>query len=194
MLFKRRNKQPIWLRARDMIWPPSGFKRSFLYLKHRLIRLPANNRSVAMGLTIGCIISWTPTMPFQILQCFILCLILRANFLAAVIGTVIGNPWTFSFLSLASYEAGKFILTVAGFGELMTVDVNLINILKNLVVYPKEVWWPAVLGGYILAIITLPAFYYTFYYLVKAERAALKKVVRKVYTLQEHRKEKKHVK
>lgn len=130
-------------------------------------------------------------MPFQILQCFILCLILRANFLAAVIGTVIGNPWTFSFLFLASYEVGKFVLIMTGFGEIMTVDVNLINILKNLVMYPKEVWWPSVLGGYILAIITLPAFYYTFYYLVKAERAALKKVVRKVHTLQETRKEKK---
>lgn len=177
-----------------MIWPPSGFKRGLIYLKHRLIRLPANNRSVAMGLAIGCVISWTPTMPFQILQCFFLCLVLRANFLAAVIGTVIGNPWTFSFLFYVSYVTGKVILTAAGFGELMTVDVNLINILKNLVLYPKEVWWPSVFGGYILAVITLPAYYYAFYYLVKAERAALKKVVRKVHTIQENRKEKKQSK
>lgn len=193
MLFKRKKKKSLLSKAREVIWPKSGWKRAFLYIKHRILRLKADDRSIAMGLSIGCIISWTPTMPFQILQCFILCLILRANFFAAVTGTVIGNPWTFNFLFYTSYQVGAFLLSIINLDSILTISVTYLNIFPvTLYAYPKEVWWPTVFGGYVLAIITFPVFYFAFYYLVKAERAAIKKVVVKVHDIQEHRKEKKN--
>ncbi len=192
MLFKRKHKQSIFLRIRNFIWPTMGWVRTYHYIKHRILRLPASNHSVALGLTIGCVISWTPSIPFQIAQCFIICLMFRANFLAAVIGTGIGNPWTFMFLFWTSYQVGSFIFSMLGFGDLLTVEVSIINILKNLVGHPQAVLWPSLLGGYVLALVTAPLFYFPFYYLVKGGRAARVKVSAKVHNIIDHRKESKN--
>ncbi len=35
---------------------------------------------------------------------------MRGNFVAVVVGTLVGNPWTFPFLWVAAYEVGHFLL------------------------------------------------------------------------------------
>jgi uncharacterized protein (DUF2062 family) len=63
-----------------------------------------------MGTAIGVGISFTPLLGFHILITFALTWVLRANLVAAGIGTFAGNPITFPVLWASGYELGHFIL------------------------------------------------------------------------------------
>ncbi|HPF79251.1 MAG TPA: DUF2062 domain-containing protein [Alphaproteobacteria bacterium] len=196
MLFKRKKKQSLLSKLRDIVWPKSGWKRTFLYLKHRILRLPHSTHSIAMGLAAGCVVSWTPTWGLQILQCFVFCKIVRANFLASVIGTTFGNPWTFPILIWISHIVGSHFMDITG------LDSYFDMIGKDTVVpdehgYGVTAFVPTLVGGYIMAFVTYPLFYYGFYYLIEAGRAAKKRVgktahvlVEKVHDIKETRQEK----
>lgn len=193
MLFKRKHKESLWLRVRDAIWPRSGWKRSFLYIKHRLLRLPHSTHDIAMGLSAGMVISWTPTWGFQLLQCFIFCKATRANFLAALLGSLVGNPWTFPILIWISYLVGDFFLSITGLE-------NFFHILGGDTIVPDEKGYgmtafiPTLVGGYIMALVTFPVCYYSFFYMITGARAAKVKVGKKVHDIKEHRQEVKSVK
>lgn len=200
MLFKRKNKQSIWSKLRDFIWPRSGWKRSLLYLKHRILRLPHSARDISMGLAAGCVVSWTPTLGVQILQCFIFCKITRANFFASVVGTVFGNPWTFPILFWIAHIVGSYFLEITGLYKyflLMGAD----TVVSPDHEYEMVAYIPTLVGGYIMAVLTFPIFYYVFYYLITGARAAKTKVGEKVHVIgekvhdmKEHRKEVKQAK
>ncbi len=197
MLFKRKKKQSIWLKIRDIIWPRSGWERSLVYIKHRILRLPHSTHDIAMGLAAGCVVSWTPTIPFQILQCFAFCRIVKANFLASVLGTAFGNPWTFPILFMTSYHVGQFFLDMTGLEDVFIALAGETELFKQ-DGFGVEKFLPTLVGGYIMAAFTFPLFYYAFYYLIEGARAAKYKVGQKVSVIsekvqdiKEHRKEKK---
>jgi uncharacterized protein (DUF2062 family) len=75
-----------------------------------LIRLSGTPHNIAAGVACGAAISFTPFLGLHILLGALLALIVRGNFLAVVAGTLVGNPWTFPFIWVASYEVGKFLL------------------------------------------------------------------------------------
>ena len=190
MLFKRKIKQSIWQKLRNYLWPVMGWKRTFIYIKHRVLRLPHSTHDIAMGLAAGCVVSWTPTWGIQILQCYIFCKIVRANFLASLLGTTFGNPWTFPILIWISYMVGSVFIDVTGLESYF-------NLLGSKTVVPSDQGYgmtafiPTLIGGYLMAVLTFPIFYYGFYYMVKAGRAAQMKVSTKVHDIIDHRKEKK---
>lgn len=171
MVFKRKNKKSWLAHVRDFIWPRIGWKRSLQYLKLRVIRIPHSARDIAMGLASGCAVSWTPTWGLQIAQCFLFCKITRANFPAAIIGSTFGNPWTFPILIWISYVVGNFFLEATNLYEffdwLGVHDVTLDN--EN---SPVTAFIPTLVGGYIMAVVTFPMFYYPFYYMVIGARKA----------------------
>lgn len=193
MILKRRNKEPVLLKIQNLIWPKMGWKRTFLYYKHRILRLPHSTHDIAMGLASGCVVSWTPTFPFQILQCFIFCKIVRANFPAAVLGTVFGNPWTFPILFTIAYHVGAFVLGVTGLDDLFLILFGHTYFFEENG-FGIETFLPTLFGGYIMAFVTFPLFYYLFYYLVTAGRASRRVVKKKVHNIIEHRHEKKNEK
>jgi uncharacterized protein (DUF2062 family) len=197
MIFKRREKLSLIQKIRYALWPKCGIKRSLIYIKYRLIRLPHSSHHIALGLASGCVVSWTPTFPFQILQCYIFCKMTRANFFAGMLGTLFGNPWTFPLLFSVAYMVGKFFLDITGLenlfvflaGEWVFLNENGFGLTK---------FMPTLIGGYIMAILTFPIFYYAFYYFLRAGRAAQKRVgktahvlAEKVHDIKEHRHEKK---
>ena len=193
MIFKRRKKQSIPSILRNIIWPKMGWKRTIIYYKHRILRLPHSAHDIALGMASGCVVSWTPTFPFHIAQCFIFCRILRANFPAALLGSVFGNPWTFPLLFTISYLVGNFILDITGFDEALTLWASETSFFKPDGEVIKK-FIPTLIGGYIMAIISFPLFYYGFYYLVTAGRASQKAVSNKVHNIIEHRHERRHEK
>jgi uncharacterized protein (DUF2062 family) len=79
------------------------------YLK-RLARLSGTPHTIAAGFACGVMISFTPFVGFHILLGCLLALIVRGNFIAVAVGTLVGNPWTFPFMWLGGYELGKLLL------------------------------------------------------------------------------------
>ncbi len=191
MILKRKNKEALLSKVRNAIWPRMGWKRTLTYYKHRVLRIPHSTHDIAMGLASGCVVSWTPTFPFQILQCFIFCKIVRANFPAALLGTLFGNPWTFPILFTIAYSVGHMILNVTGLDDLLIFLIGDSALFKE-DGFGMEKFIPTLIGGYIMAVLSFPAFYYAFFYMITAGRASRNVVKKRVHTIIEHRHDKKN--
>ena len=112
MVFKRRNERTVAQKLREVVWPSMGWRRSAIYLLHRLARLPGTPYSIAAGFACGGAISFTPFLGFHFLISMALAWTMRASMVAALIGTVVGNPWTFPFIWFATYQAGSWMLGI----------------------------------------------------------------------------------
>jgi len=193
MIFKRREKETLFCKLRNIIWPKMGWKRTVIYYKHRVLRLPHSTQDIALGLASGCVVSWTPTFPFHIMQCYVFCKIFRANFPASLLGTVFGNPWSFPILFMVSYHVGNLFLNLTGLDDAVVLLFGETDLFKeDGVIIEKYI--PTLIGGYIMALLTFPLFYYGFYYMVTAGRASQRAVSRKVHTIIDHRHERKEQK
>lgn len=178
MLFKRRKKLGLWQNAKKILWPASGWQRMLRYYKYRLLRQPVSDHSVAMGLAAGCAISWTPAFGTHVLQCFIFSRFVNANFFASIVGTFIGNPWTFPFMWWVSYQVGLFFFIIIGQDHMVDTNADL-SFVTNFTETPFKILLPMLTGGYLLAIATFPVFYFPLYYSVKALRATHQKIMEK---------------
>lgn len=196
MIFKRRNKEPFWSKLQNLIWPKMGLRRLFDYYKHRTVRIPASERSIASGFAFGCLVSWTPTFGTHLIQCGIYCWLTRSNFIASFIGSGFGNPWTTPMLMLISYHVGKALFVATGNADLLqavdgthaTFGEFLKSILHGNVTLDllsanfKKYLMPTLIGGYTMGLATFPLFYYPVLYMVKGARAARRaRIERKVH-------------
>lgn len=188
MLFSRRDKEKFWSKTRNLLWPRMGWRRVADYWKHRTIRIPAGEYAVAMGLYLGCAVSWTPTFGTHLLQCLLFCWLLRANFFAAFIGSAFGNFWSTPFLMYLSYQVGHFTLALFGFDHLIAENMGekLFHIFRDpswediddmFSNYGWKLFLPTLLGGYTIAILSFPLFYYPFYYMIRGAKRARQKVI-----------------
>lgn len=97
-------------RIRDMIWPTMGLGRAWRYRVHRMGRLSASPHAIALGFSMGAFASFTPFVGFHFILAGLLAYVMRASILASAIGTVVGNPLTFPFIWLATYNVGAALL------------------------------------------------------------------------------------
>lgn len=110
MLFRPKKKPTFLSNLRAWVWPKSGWKRAGLYVWHRLARLPGTPHSIAAGFASGVSISFTPFLGLHILIACGIVYLVRGNYLAAVIGTVVGNPWTFPLFFALTGSVGSLML------------------------------------------------------------------------------------
>ncbi len=78
----------------------------FRLLKMKLYRIRDFPESVAIGLAWGVSISFTPLLGFHLIICYLGTISMRGNLIAATVGSVIGNPWTFPFFFYLAYKLG----------------------------------------------------------------------------------------
>ena len=109
-MFRRRNPIPLWRRLRGWLWPDIGWRRLGIYLVKRVTRLPGTPHSIAAGLACGAAISFTPFIGLHAVLSVLLSFVVRGNYLAALAGTLVGNPWTFPVIWLTTYQLGHFML------------------------------------------------------------------------------------
>ena len=83
------------------------FKQSFT---ERLRSLKGTPYSVAAGVATGVMISFTPFIGMHTLLAVVIAWLIRANVLAAALGTIVGNPWTFPFIWASIYYTGRVLL------------------------------------------------------------------------------------
>jgi uncharacterized protein len=110
-MFQRRNPRPRLKKLREALWPSMGLKRLSAYYKHRMGRLPGTPYYIAAGFATGAAVSFTPFVGGHIALGFALCWMLRASFIAMVLGTLLGgNPWTFPLIWIGTYKLGNMML------------------------------------------------------------------------------------
>jgi uncharacterized protein (DUF2062 family) len=110
MLFDRREKPSFLAKVRGFVLPRAGWRRSAQYIGHRVARLPGTPASIAMGFACGAAASITPLVGFHFVLAAFLAWIFRGNLIASAIGTAVGNPWTFPFIWVATFEIGARLM------------------------------------------------------------------------------------
>lgn len=117
MVFKRRDKPPLLLRVREAVLPQRGWGRAIEYLGHRVRRLPDSPHRIALGFAIGVFACFSPFFGAHLLLAAGLAKLLRANIVASLIGTFVGNPLTFPFIAAVSLGLGRRILGYGASGH-----------------------------------------------------------------------------
>lgn len=112
-MFKRKPRSYAQM-ASDMVWPRGGWSRSAQYVVHRVRRLPDEPHRVARGFGIGVFVNFTPLFGFHLMLAMGMAWIMRANMLAAVLGTFVGNPLTTPLIAVLSVSLGRRMLGVHG--------------------------------------------------------------------------------
>ena len=173
-MFQRRQPRTALQNIRELFWPSMGWTRACVYTKHRIIRLSDSSQKIALGLAIGVGISFTPFLGTHFIQAGFLAYLLRANFLAALVGTFAGNPWTFPFMWWAGISLGSFIFELFGLPASATppdeATFSMIwELIKN---EPFRVFAPWFVGGYLIMLFSAPLSYMLFYKLVSSAKLA----------------------
>lgn len=145
MLFRRREGQTLLQTTLTFLWPRRGLQRGWLYLWHRVTRISATPHTVALGVAAGAFVSFTPFLGLHFLLAGLIALALGGSILASALGTAVGNPLTFPFIWLASYNLGAMLL---GYRQRTRISIDLPdNMFTLMLSEPSMVWrafWAAV--------------------------------------------------
>lgn len=158
-MFKRRKQQPVHHKVGNLIWPQIGFRRSVTYIWHRIARIRGTPHGIAGGFAAGAAISFTPFVGAHLLLAALVAWLTRSNVMAGLLGTAVGNPWTFPFIWIWIYKLGRRM----GAGRDLAVEPDFVGIFADLpgaaraaisfdldTVYFDNVWavvWPMMVGG-----------------------------------------------
>ena len=110
MIFRRRQRPSFLSRMRESLMPRKGMWRGVDYINKRMRRLPDSPHRIALGFAVGAFVSFSPLFGLHFILAALIAWALRANVLAAVFGTVVGNPLTFPFISVSSLWLGRWML------------------------------------------------------------------------------------
>ncbi|MEM7438771.1 MAG: DUF2062 domain-containing protein [Pseudomonadota bacterium] len=109
-MFKRR-KPLTWMQSvGEFFYPRSGWRRAIEYVKIRLKRLPDTPHRIAVGISCGVFVSFSPLFGFHFFVSALFAWILRGNILASLLATFVGNPITFPFIAAASHRIGLWLM------------------------------------------------------------------------------------
>lgn len=206
MVFKRRDRRPVWQVVADFIYPRGGWSRAAQYVKHRVRRLPDTPEKISRGVWAGVFTAFTPFYSMHFVVAFLLARLMRGNVLAALMGTFFGNPLTYVPIAVASLGTGHWLL---GTRPVDDVDAsigakfggafhdlwhNFLAIFTparadwhGLAIFYDEVFYPYMIGGIIPGIICATFCYYLSVPLISAYQKRRQKVLRaKLASLQKN--------
>lgn len=110
MVFKRRDRRPIYQIVAEIFYPRGGWTRAFHYVRHRLHRLPGSPEFIARGIWCGVFTTFTPFYGLHFVVAALLARLLSGNLLAALLATFFGNPLTYLPIGIISLKTGTFLL------------------------------------------------------------------------------------
>lgn len=173
-MFQRRVQRTALQNLKEIFWPTMGWIRAVKYTKHRIVRLSDSSHKIALGLAFGAAISFTPLVGTHFIQAGILAYLFRANMVASLVGTFVGNPWTFPFMWWSAIAFGSFLFGIVGLPAETALpdEVNfrvVFDLFKN---EPLRIFGPWFLGGYLIALLSLLVSYPLFLNLVRGAKLA----------------------
>ncbi|KPP90575.1 MAG: hypothetical protein HLUCCA08_14595 [Rhodobacteraceae bacterium HLUCCA08] len=197
MVFKRREKRPLWRIVLEFFWPRGGWGRAARYVRHRLRRLPDTPDKIARGVWAGVFVTFTPFYGLHFLMSALIAWAMRGNVIAALLATFFGNPLTYVPIAIVSLRTGHFLLgepqrpgeiegAMARFGG---ATADLWHNFKALFTPEKAEWgrlatfwndviWPWTVGGIIPGMIAATAMYMVVLQLTRAYQNRRRKLLR----------------
>lgn len=179
MVFKRRDRRSPLQIATEFVYPRGGWGRAFLYVKHRVRRLPDTPERIARGVGAGVFTTFTPFYGMHFVVAFLIARMIRGNILAALSGTFFGNPLTYVPIGVISLKTGYFLLGTrfdegrhrSFFGKFADASRDLKDNIfamftdaetnwEGLRIFYHEIFFPYMIGGLIPGILAGVIAYY----------------------------------
>lgn len=85
------------------------YKKTYSYVKKKILGFHGSKTGIAHGFAIGASISCFPIVGAHFLVSYVVALMFRVSSVAALFGTIFGNPWTFPVIWWLSYRIGMFV-------------------------------------------------------------------------------------
>ncbi len=171
MVFKRRDRRPLWRIVLESLWPKGGWARAAQYVRHRVNRLPDPPERIARGIFAGIFTTFTPFYGFHFVFAAGLALLMRGNVVAAILATFFGNPLTYVPIGVVSLKTGYWLLGLEAHPEhgsltykFMRAGQDLWDNLRaiftggethwaDLAIFYHEVFFPYMIGGILPGVI-----------------------------------------
>lgn len=109
MLFRRRDPESFYKRARKSLFLDGSAIRSIRYSFKRMLRLSASPHKIALGAAVGGFWACSPFLGAQFLFSWLSAWAVRGNIPAALLGTMLANPFTIPFILGLDYKIGYFL-------------------------------------------------------------------------------------
>lgn len=197
MVFKRRDRKPLFRGVLEFIWPRGGWARAFHYVKHRVRRLPDSPERIARGIWAGVFTTFTPFYGLHFFIAAFLAAVMRGNILASLMATFFGNPLTYVPIGIISLRTGYGILDLQFDPEqggrifeqfalassdlwhnLMTPFTGEVQHWSYLADFYDRVFFPYMVGGIIPGVVAASVAYYLSVPLIRAYQKRRKGVIK----------------
>lgn len=106
MVFKRRDPRTLWRRCVAFVLPARGYRRGWKYIGRRVQRIRDTPEKIALGFACGALASFTPLFGCHFFVAAFLAWAFRANIVAGLFGTIVGNPISFPLIATSSMWLG----------------------------------------------------------------------------------------
>lgn len=180
-------KRTPWQKFSEYLWPSMGLNAFLRWIEIRIKRTPEGRDKTAMGAAAGVFATFIPLIGLQVLLMYGLCKLFRGHFWVSLLVSFIGNPWTFPFIWLVSYQLGMAILFRDG-STIPTADISLFHVIENSSFYWNAFIWPTLVGGVPLGLLLSILTYYVVRFNVRSyQRARLAFLARRRAEEKEHR-------
>lgn len=146
-----------------------GLTRAWRYVVHRMARLKASPHAIALGFAAGAFASFTPFVGLHFILAGLIAFALRSSILASAIGTAVGNPLTFPFIWLSTYNVGAALLGREAKGEVLldlpaapesVANAGMMEFAGKLFQRIEPVFLPMLIGGTLLGLACAAACYF----------------------------------
>lgn len=145
-------------------------RRFFSYYKLKLARLPASSYAISAGFACGSMVSFTPLLGLHFVLAVVFSYLLRANYIAALIGTIVGNPISFPFIWGLIYKVGVFVVDRSD--NNLSPNINFETIINQ----TYDIFIPMLVGGAVLAIpVWVLTYFITYSFVSSFKKARIKK-------------------
>ena len=143
----------------QFIWPREGWTRALKYTWQRTIRLNGSAHSIALGLAAGAFVSASPFIGMHLLIAALIAWVFGGNIIASAVGTWAGNPLSFPFIWLTTFNIGHLMLgTEDKAGDLPELSFGLFIDAPMSALLP--VILPMAVGGLVVGTVMAVATYY----------------------------------
>ena len=121
--------------------------------KYKITKIKDFPESVAVGMAWGVAVSFTPLLGFHLIICYLGTWLMKGNLIAATVGTIIGNPWTFPFIFYLDYKIGTTIFL----NRIDYYEFKISFFVENF----ESLFYPTLLGSIPLALVMWFLTFYT---------------------------------
>lgn len=170
----KKKRQDFWHHMQEYIWPSIGGSAFLRLLEIKVKRAKGSAHAVAFGLAAGACVSLTPFVGLHGAIALLLCYFFRGSYVMGVLGTLVGNPWTFPIIWISTYRLGNWMLQVENPPKLPKQLVPT-EIFNNFEVYFYSYLWPMMVSGLPLGLVLGFLIYKIVYTSVDTYRSSRKK-------------------